>query len=232
MHGVDELIQEFIETLASRWPGVPGEVPRRLRLGADTVTVAARQPVIGLDEVDQMLRDPHSVRLYRPRPVSMLDILAAVVDGLAADSRLHPAEGPAGNGIEMLALARRITGANPGVHLVRGMRSEWLGELDEDTWLSLFSDDGFAEAPVLLLLLGSPGAAWHRAGPSGYMSLLRRAGMVVHRTWLRALGAGLSGGLIESPEKSIALSRLARLDPQRRRCLLGLVLGYREDRQP
>ena len=229
MKSVNELAHELIEALASGQPAVSGPVPAHLRLAARAVTVAAQDPVIGLDEVDQRLRGLHSVQRYRAEPVAMRDILAAIADGLAADSRLHPAEGPAGNGIEVLALARRITGAAPGVHLVSGMRSEWLGELDRDTWLSLFNNDGFAQAPVLLLVLGSPGAAWHRAGPIGYMSLLRRAGIVAHRTWLRALGEGLSGGLVESPEKSIALSRLAGLDPQRRRCLLGLVIGYRED---
>ncbi|WP_406131389.1 nitroreductase family protein [Streptomyces sp. NBC_00989] len=235
------LLEDLLRAYQAGPAGEVGPVPRRLRPGlpADTAdSYPLPPPAPPLRSPRAVLDDRRTVRDFAPTPLPGTVLAAALTAAREHDARTAPGETQAGNGLTPVVVVRRATGFAPGVYgadpaALNGadpapdsLNSLYrYGSLTPQGWNCLFSGPQFASAPVLILMVGSIGAAWHRHGAPGHPRLLRRAGSAAYAGWLaaarRGYGAAILGATLPSPE----LSATARLDPLSRRPLVALALG-------
>ncbi|MGW3150932.1 nitroreductase family protein [Streptomyces sp. NPDC001177] len=229
------LVGDLLHAYTAGSAGEVGPVPRRLRpdLPVDTVHPLP-PPAPPLRSLQAALDDRRTVRDFAPTHLPGT-VLAATLTGVRDhDARTAPGENQAGNGLTPVVVIRRVTGFDPGVYGTGPALNSLhhYGPLTPQGWNCLFPDPQFGSAPVLVLMVGSIGAAWHRHGAPGHLRLLRRAGSAAYAGWLAALrhgfGAAILGATLPSPE----LSAMAQLDPVSRRPLAALALGTADPGPP
>jgi hypothetical protein len=226
----EQLVNDLLHAYAAAQPGTRGPVPDHLRpdLLIDTALSHPLPPAaLPHRSLHAALGDRRTVRDFAPEPLTDAVLSATLAAAREQDARMAPGEAEAGNGLTPVVLVRRATGIGPGVYgsgpAVNSLYR--YGPLTPQAWDCLFSDPQFGSAPVLVLMVGSVEAAWHRHGAPGHLRLLRRAGSAAYAGWLAALRRGCGAAILGATRPSPEISATARLDQASRRPLVALALG-------
>lgn len=238
------LVDDLLHAYTAGPAGAVGPVPRRLRPDlpdGPAHSYPLPSPAPSLRSPQAVLEDRRTVRDFAATPLPGTVLAATLTAAREHDARTAPGEARAGNGLRPVVVIRRAAGFDPGVYgaepeapgadpdipdtepALNSLRR--YGPLTPRGWNCLFSDSQFASAPVLVLMVGSIGAAWHRHGAPGHLRLLRRAGSAAYAGWLAALRHGCDAGILGATLPSPEVSAAARLDPVSRRPLVALALG-------
>ncbi|MFD8230198.1 nitroreductase family protein [Streptomyces massasporeus] len=229
----DQLLEDLVTACASG-PAGPAAcpVPPELRLDPPSGTqYAYALPTAGppTRSVSAVLTNRRSIRDFAPGPLAAKVLTAVLTAALSHDHRMAPGETEAGNALSPVLVVREATGIGPGVYEAgaEGNCLYWYGSLSQEAWRSLFIQPQLQSAPALMLMTGSPAAAWHRDAAQGHLRLLRRAGAAAYAGWLAALQQGHDGCLMGSTLPSPQLNKAACFDPASRRPLIALAIGLR-----
>ncbi|MEV7187751.1 hypothetical protein [Kitasatospora sp. NPDC093102] len=212
--------------------GVPQPVPERYRVGHGLPVPSEAMPPDTPPRLPAALTLTmrRQVQAFADVPLPQRVLVGGLPKALWSDATLHPGEAAAGNGLELLVLARSVTGVRPGVYRVAGEGPgwRWLGEFSQECWQDATGTPGHARAGALLVAVGSIAAATARHGVRGYGMLLRRAGLVVETAWLSAIARDAVGAPLPVAALGGAVAGLSSLDPFTRRPLTGVILGREE----
>ncbi|GAA3594169.1 nitroreductase family protein [Streptomyces osmaniensis] len=229
----DQLLEDLVRACAADLAGpTAGSVPSELRLDAPSGTrYAYALPTAGppTRSVSAVLNDRRTIRDFAPGPLPAKVLGEVLKATLSQDRRMASGETEAGNGLTPVVVVRAATGIEPGVYEAgaAGNCLYWHGALSQEAWRLLFFQSQLESAPVLILMAGSPAAAWHRDAAQGYLRLVRRAGAAAYAGWLAALQQGYDGCLMGSTLPSPQLNEAAGFDPAGRRPLIALAIGLR-----
>lgn len=205
-------------------PGAVTVRRRRLRTVGNPVALPPRQTA-GL-ALEPVLQARVSMHVYGEGPLTLAETGTFLAAATAGDARDWGAERQAGADLDLVLLARHVTGLAPAMYQYVPRRHHLLpiGHLPAAGAAELVIQAEFARAPALLFAVGNLAAALERHGSHGHRQLLVRAGAVLHHAWLGALSLGLAGcifaGLLPN-----ALRDLAGTDGYTRMPLLALAVG-------
>ncbi len=141
--------------------------------------------------VEDILRSRSSVRAFSADPLPASCVRDAVSAARAAEAAVWPARSHGAATFEVLVAAFNVAGLDGGLYPAHGRcplatpASGWL-----DSLRGLYAD-----APALLLICGDLNGACRAAGPSGYGSMLVRAGSIGYGAWLWAVSASLAASV-------------------------------------
>ncbi len=185
-------------------------------------------PTHGAYSVGDVLAKRTSVRHYTPQPVRLDQLSTMLHFAAQGDRNDWPEEHSAGRGLNLVALAFRVEGVDPGAygydHQAHSMVA--LAEaITAENALELFVQNEFAAAPVVVWITGNLAASCAAYGAFGHRQLLLRAGAVAHRLSMAALATGLGGTIVAGVIPGAA-RRLLGLEGYRNASLLAFAAGY------
>ncbi|MEU6084215.1 nitroreductase family protein [Streptomyces sp. NPDC047108] len=129
-------------------------------------------------------------------------------------------------------LAQRVDGVAAGYHHYAPATGELAPQpYDPPPVRDLVLQLEFAEAPVVIVVLGDLAAAVDRYGTHGHRLLLARGAAFAHAVWLAGLSEGAAGTVFAGVLSSAGRTELG-IDGFRRAQLLGLALGDPVDAAP
>lgn len=187
--------------------------------------LAGRQPMAPgghqwlLGSAEDVLTRRHSVREFSPDPLPVSRVRAAAAAAREAESVTWPARRHGSASIEILVAAFNCDGLAPGWYPAQGSRR--LADGGPGWFDSLRGQ--YADAPALLAICGNLNQACQAAGPSGYPSMLVRAGTMGYAAWLWAVSAGLAASVYGSASHRVTAAA-RQLDPNLRH-LFTVALG-------
>jgi nitroreductase len=207
-----EQSQRLAEMLRIRQLPIPGPGTTRAQgrqapAGQDAAAAGHHTWLPG--SIDDTLARRHSVRAFTTDPLPRSTICAAATAARDAEAAAWPAGTHGAGAFQIIVAAFRVDGLAKGLHAIRtGPDATPLGpeigpeigteigpEIDTDNgWLESLGKE-YVDAPALLLICGDLNAACRDGGPTGYASMLVRAGTIGYAAWLWAVSAGLAGSV-------------------------------------
>lgn len=180
--------------------------------------------------VGNVLIRRRSVRRFATIPVSLEVLATALSCAEKADSRERSRLDIS---LDFIVLPSRIENLKPAVYQYSGKENalrELRGPLSQIELASLFVQEEFTEAPVVIWLVGDLEAACTREGTIGHRNLLRRAGVAGYAIWSASLSLDMSGSIIAGVVPGAA-RKLLGFDGLRRASLVAIALGYSDIKQ-
>jgi nitroreductase len=199
-----EQSQRLAEMLRIRQLPIPGSGTTRARgrqapAGQDAAAAGHHTWLPG--SIDDTLARRHSVRAFTTDPLPRSTICAAATAARDAEAAAWPAGTHGAGAFQIIVAAFRVDGLAKGLHAIgTGPGTTPLGpqigtEIDTGNgWLESLRKE-YVDAPALLLICGDLNAACRDGGPTGYASMLVRAGTIGYAAWLWAVSAGLAGSV-------------------------------------
>jgi hypothetical protein len=179
------------------------------------------QPLGLSHNIGALLHARRSVREFSPDPIELRQLERMVGAAYAFCDDTWPASRHGALPITVIAAARGVLGAKPGLLQVGPSRCDLIRALDAPLADTLSHE--YADAPVILLLCGDP----HRLGHGGgYGSVLVRVGATGYAIWLAAIADGLQASVYGRSNNDITC--IARQINPRLRHLFTVAVG-RED---
>jgi hypothetical protein len=183
-----------------------------------------RQPPGLGHDIGALLCARRSVRDFSSDPIGLkqLERIAGAAYALCDD--VWPASRHGALPITVIAAARGVLGAEPGLLRVGSNECDLICPLDAQLAGTLSRE--YADAPVILFLCADP----HRLGPGGgYGSVLVRVGGTGYALWLAAIADGLQASVYGRSSNDV--TRIARQINPRLRHLFTVAVGREDDTQ-
>ncbi|MEV6318452.1 hypothetical protein [Streptomyces sp. NPDC051776] len=179
------------------------------------------------------LRSRTAVRQWARGPFDGERLLRALRYAVEQDGQLWAPAFPELPAPVAAVLAQRVRGVPAGYHHFDPSTGALVPQpYDPPPMRDLVLQLEFAEAPVVIVVLGDLAAAVDRRGVHGHRLLLARGAAFAHAVWLAGLSEGAAGTVFAGVLSSAGRTELG-IDGFRRAQLLGLALGDPEaDRAP
>jgi hypothetical protein len=169
--------------------------------------------------VEDVLLRRCSVREFSAEPLPEACVRLAAAAARRAEAATWPTRSHGTAAFEILIAALNVEGLARGLYPAQGSirltdpDAGWLGSLRGQ----------YADAPALLLVCGDLNQACQAAGPSGYASMLVRAGTIGYGAWLWAVATDLAASVYGSPSHQV--TSVARQLDANLRHLFTVALG-------